>query len=335
LKILLNPDIHTIMKKGQLRFLAVLLVSIIFIVSSQSFAQTPITPPSPVATPSNNSSFFNTNFWQNVTVAALSAVLAFLSGYALAGIGKKQGSGKKLSYAILVEKGLVTIEKDVKEKVKVLYAGEEIENLYNVRCDVENTGTTVIKSQDIRFEFLPETRILDSSFDPVPQPEMKIEMINDSTLKFHEKKYRIGHIERNQSVGFRFTVTSTKDVHLELYPFNESGDVDFISRSVSKVDDEKEQVTKFLTLLIMYFVIPQSIHIISVSFLTDVIQGLVRLVILFFLFPLIVPFSRSVSNIISALSYDKEENLKSKYAVSIDVLETGGNLTVGDVTYKQ
>ena len=125
--------------------------------------------------------------------------------------------------------------------------------MYHVKCNVENIGATVVKSQDIRFEFSPETRILDSYLDPVPEPEMKVEMISDLALKTYAKKYKIGHIEQSQSVDFQFTLTSPRDVELELHPFNEAGDVDFISRSGSKVDDEKEKITKFLTLLILYF----------------------------------------------------------------------------------
>jgi hypothetical protein len=59
----------------------------------------------------------------------LSAVLAFLGGYALAGISKRSGSGKRLSYNLNVETGLVNVEKNVKERVKVLYEGKEIVNL--------------------------------------------------------------------------------------------------------------------------------------------------------------------------------------------------------------
>ena len=63
--------------------------------------------------------------------------------------------------------------------------------------------------------------------------------------------------------------------------------------------------------------------------------NLIKLIILFFLFPVILPFTKSISNIISALSYDKGKSVQSKYAVSIDTLETGGSVTIGDVTHKQ
>lgn len=324
------------MKKGQIKFLSIVAITVILLVSSQSFAQTPTPSPSPLSQPPDNQTFFNTSFWQNITVAILSAVLAFLSGYALAGIGKRQGSGKKLSYSLDIQKGLVQVEKNVKEKVKVLYAGEEISNedLYHINCDIENTGATVVKSQEIRFSFSEKVRILDSSLEPAPQPEMKVESVHEPTLEAYERKYRIGHIERGQSVGFSFVVTSKEDIDLRLYPFNQDGDVEFNSKSVNKVADEQEKIAKFLALLIMYFVVPQAVYIIYSQFLSNVIAAVIRLVILLFLVPLIVPFSKAISNIIAILAVKKEESPKSKYTVSIETVETGGNIAIGDAFHK-
>lgn len=192
--------------ESQFKFIVIFITFFISIVSSHSIAEEAIN------SAADSSSFFDVNLWQNITVAVLSGILIFVSGYVLAGIKRRQGSGKSLSYILSVEKGLVTIEKEVKEKVQVLYDGEVIDNLYHIKCDVENTGTTVIKSQDIRFEFTPDTRILDCSLEPAPQPEMKVEMIKETSLKSCEVKYSIGHIEKKQSVGFRFTATSTKEL---------------------------------------------------------------------------------------------------------------------------
>ncbi|NEQ26612.1 MAG: hypothetical protein F6K28_47810, partial [Microcoleus sp. SIO2G3] len=167
------------MKKSQIKLLIIFSLTTILGYSSQAFAQTPPTPPSPEA-----NSFFNTALWQSIAVAVLSAVLAFITGYALAGISKKQGSGKKLSYSLLIENGLVKIEKNIREKVKVLYNSEEIENLYNISFNLENTGNAVVKAQEIRFEFPQEARILDFSFEPEPEQEMKAEKIESGLRAF-------------------------------------------------------------------------------------------------------------------------------------------------------
>ncbi len=250
--------------------------------------------PSPLQ--STTDSFFNTNFWQNVVVAVLSAVLAFLSGYALAGIGKKKGSGKKLSYNLSIENGLIQIEKNVRKRVKVFYDSEAIENLYDVRFNLENTGNKVVKSQEIRFEFPEKTRILDFSFEPEPEEEMKVEKI-DSGLRDFESKVRIGQLEKDQSIGIRFTATSTVDIQdVKLHPYNEEGDVEFESRTINKALSDRDQVAKFLSLYIFYMIIPPILYLFP--FIGDTLAAIVRFVILISLFKFIVPFSEIIADII-------------------------------------
>lgn len=108
------------MRKKQIQFTILFLFSaIIFCSLSQiTFAQTG----SSSITPANG--FLDKVFLQNVATVVLSAVLAFLSGYALANISKRTGSGKKLSYNLNIETGLVNVEKNVKQRVKILYEGK-------------------------------------------------------------------------------------------------------------------------------------------------------------------------------------------------------------------
>jgi hypothetical protein len=308
------------MKKRQTSFLVIFFISTMLIVSTQSLAQVP-TP-----TASSNNTFFDKTLLQNFAVAIVSAILAFLSGYALSGLSRKQGSGKRISYNLSLEKGLVTVEKNVKDKVKVLYEGQEVDNLYHVKCDIENTGTTVVKSQYIRFEFPKGTDILDFSFDPVPEPEMKIEKISEAGLSPQEIKCRIGQIEREQRIGFRFTVTNSLDVELKLHPFNDSGDVEFSPRAVTKLANEQELITKFLTLYLMNILIPGIFNIIP-NPLSDLIGGLVRLVLLIYLYPLIVPFSQAVAKIISKWS-SENANKPIPTILQIEKVEAGGTVNV-------
>ncbi|PZV26261.1 MAG: hypothetical protein DCF12_10485, partial [Snowella sp.] len=280
------------MKKSEIKLLIIFSLTTILVYSSQVFAQTPSTTPSPEA-----NSFFNTALWQSIVVAVLSAVLAFITGYALAGISKKQGSGKKLSYSLLIENGLVKIEKNIREKVKVLYNSEEIENLYNISFNLENTGTTVIKAQEIRFEFPQEARILDFSFEPEPEQEMKAEKI-ESGLRSFEKKCKIGQIERGQSLGIRFTATSKSEIQeVKLHPYNESGDIEFTSRLVTKALSNRDQIARFLSLYIFYLVVPPIFYLLPFG-LGEMMAGFTRFILLLSLFRLIVPFSEILADIV-------------------------------------
>lgn len=59
---------------------------------------------------------------------------------------------------------------------------------------------------------------------------------------------------REQKLGVRFVVTSDSDIQLKLHLYNQHGDVEFVSRSATKALSKRDQVARFLSLLIMYFV---------------------------------------------------------------------------------
>ena len=290
------------MKRSQLKLLIIFSLSIVLVFSSQASAQIPVSP----ASTSDANSFFNTTFWQNVVVAVLSAILAFLCGYALAGMSKKQRSGKRLSYNLSIENGLVKIEESIRKRIEVFYNSEEIENLYNVNFYLENTGNTVIKSQEIRFEFPENARILDFSFEPQPEQEMKVEKI-ESGLRIFEKKYKIGQIERGQSLGVRFTATSSAEIReVKLHPHNEGGDIEFASRSITKALSDRDQIAKFLSLYIFYLVLPPVVQLFPV--IGETMVGLVRFAILMSLLKLIIPFSEIIADVVFKLISKSEGN---------------------------
>ncbi|WP_414568991.1 hypothetical protein [Nostoc sp. CCY 9925] len=313
------------MRKKQIQFTILFLLSAIIIcsISQITYAQTA----SSSTTPAN--AFLDKPFLQNVAIAVLSAILAFLSGYALASISKKSGSGKKLSYNLNIETGLVNVEKNVKQRVKVLYEGQEVVNLSNIKVDIENTGNSVIKLEEIRFEFLQGTQILDFYFEPEPEFEMKVEKITDSSIREFERKCRIGHIERGQKLGVRFVVTNDSEIQIKLHSYNENGDVEFASKTTTKTLSEREQVAKFLSLLVMYFIIPPVFSLFSVSILSESVAGLVRLVLLLALFRFIVPFSEVVAELISKWVNFEE---KDKQYLSFQGISVQGDFTVSDIT---
>lgn len=139
---------------------------------------------------------------------------------------------------------------------------------------------------------------------------MKVEKITDSSIREFERKCRIGHIEREQKLGVRFVVTSDSEIDLKLHSYNENGDVKFESKTMTKTLSEREQVAKFLSLIVMYFIIPPVFSLFSVSILSESIAGLVRLVLLLALFRFIVPFSEVIAELISKwLNFEQKDNL--------------------------
>ncbi len=264
------------------------------------------------------------DFWQKVAIAMVSASLSFLSAYALAEINRRRQPRKQLSYDTAIKQGLVAVESNVKHKVKVLYEGREIEDLYHVMCAIENTGNMVIKNQYIRFEFSEETDIVDFFFEPKPESEMGIEEVQDTQLGKHERRYKIGQIERGHKIALQFVVNST-NMQLKLHPFNEVGDVEFVPRSVSKSYDEKDKITRFLTLYLMYILVPEVFYIIPISFISSMAAGAVRLALLMLMFPLLKPFARAIADLLSKLS--SARNVESQVKIS-DIAESAH---IGDI----
>ena len=308
------------MRKNQVKFIVILLLTMsMFILFS------PITYASVPKASNNLSNIFTDKlFLQNVAVAIISAILAFLSGYVLANISKKSSTSKKLSYSLDIESKLVDVKNNIQDRVTILYEGEKITNLYNVQFDIENTGNSVVKSQEIRFEFTEGVRILDFDFDPMPQPEMQVEKITNSDLKPFERKCRIGHMEKEQTLGIRFILTSNSNVNLTPHAYNPDGDVDFVSRSTTKTLNEAEKITRFISLFILYLVIPPVFIVFS-----PILAGLVRFVILLFLFMLIVPFAEVIAEVITTYSNDKNKETQS---LDFSGFSVDGDLTIGDIT---
>ena len=125
------------MIRKKIKLLTIFIVSVTLIVIPEVFAQTSSTPNNPTQLPSNL--FSNSGFLENIIVAILSGILAFLSGYVLSGIESKRGTtDKKLSYNLSIENGIIQIDKNVRKRVKVFYDSEEIDNLYDIKFYLEN-----------------------------------------------------------------------------------------------------------------------------------------------------------------------------------------------------
>jgi hypothetical protein len=246
--------------------------------------------------------------WEKIVIVSITAIFAFLSSSFLEYRKQKRKPKKQLSYDTEIKEGLVAVEGNIKEKVKVLYSDQLIENLYYVACDVENTGNKVVKDQYIRFEFPKGTDILNSFFEPTPERETNVEELQDPDLELHEKRYRIGHLERKQQVGYRFILTGSTRGNPKLHPFNEAGDVDFVHRSIRKISEEMDDITRFVTLFLLFLIIPQLFYI--APFVGSTAAAVVRLIIFIYMIPLIKPFAKVISSLLLKYSSARTDETK-------------------------
>ena len=276
-------------------------------------------------------SFGNLDLFKDIGMKIKDAIPIFLggllSGYVLLEIKKKSGSGKRLSYSLEMNTGLVNVEKNVKEKVKVLYEDREVFNLSYILINIENTGNAVIKSEELRLEFTEETEILNFYFEPEPEPEMKVTEISESSLRKCERKCKIGHIERAQKLSIRFLVTSESEIQPpKLHPFNENGDVEFVSIATAKTLSDREKITRFLSLLIIYSNIP-----ISPAFPSALLY-LVKLGLFLFILKLIVPFSEVISELIFKL-FNPDDKDKPFLSILQDA-KVEGEVKIDDINQR-
>jgi hypothetical protein len=258
-------------------------------------------------------SFVNsTDFWQQVTVAAVGALLAFLFTFVLSQISERRKPRKQLSYDIDVKRELIKVEKNVESKVKILYNGKEIEDILHIACNIKNTGKKVIKNEFIRFEFPKGTNIIDFYFDPKPQRELDVSEIKDNELETHEMRFKIGHIEHGQQIGLRFLTSGNSSAFPNIHFFNDEGDVEFIPGSIRKLADERIQITRFIQLYLLFLFVPSIFSIFSkigypVSQVSNLASGIAVTAILISMIPVIRPFSQAIANLVLRLSRQDDE----------------------------
>jgi hypothetical protein len=272
--------------------------------------------PSSTATVELNSTntwdFINdSNFIKQVSVAAVGAILAFLFSFLLSQIAERRKPRKQLSYDLIVENGLVKIEQNIEKKVKILYNDKEIERLFHVICDIKNSGKKVIKNEFIRFEFPQGTEIIDFYYDPKPEREFDVSEVVDSELQSYERRFKIGHFEHGQKIGFRFIISGDIDAEPRIHSFNEEGDVEFVPRSISKALDERRQVTRFIQLYFLFLIVPSIFGILSLGILDDIAAGIAKLAILVSMLPVLKPASRVIADAIMRLARPRDDLSKS------------------------
>lgn len=180
-------------------------------------------------------------------------IVTFIISYILLRLQKQRRDKKQISYDLEIKNGLLEVDESIKQHVGISYKAHPAVNLTMVGVNVQNTGDLLIKDQQIRFTFGNSNRIVDTFFEPNVDPELfLIELESKNTF---EKKYNIGHFEKNQSVNYRFIIEGDP-VDIKLTPYNEEGNVEFNPRSVNKQKDERSILQNFFLIGFFFFTIP-------------------------------------------------------------------------------
>jgi hypothetical protein len=245
---------------------------------------------------------------EKILIAIVTATLSLITGYILFQIKESKEPKKRLSYDLEARHGLIDIEESIARDVSLTYKGTTTEKLTYVRCDVRNTGNTVIKSEFLRFEFPFGCRVLDSYMEPIPPREYKVSQINEDGLAEHERKYLVGHLEKQQQVGFRFVISDAGNTETKLHPFNDEGDVEVLKTVIASAADDRREIERFVYLFIIGLILPPGFRFLP-RFLGDIAQILVYLLLATAMIPLVKPFSRSIATVIASLGSERQPSL--------------------------
>lgn len=275
-----------------------LCISIPFISHAQGTSTSPAT---------QNVPFYQTNdFWGKVTLAILTTSLGALTGY-LTSEKKRRDESIELSYA-MNRLNVLEFKKDIREKISIRYGIHyEVSDLYVMYCDIENTGKKVIKNENIIFELSPANLgILDVFFEPplddnsMGLEEERIENLRTGEVK---KQYKIRNILSGQKIGFRFIGAriNQQDPVPELFVYNErESKVQLVPRSYKKENDENYRITRFITLFLLFLILPLVLS--TIPFYGGIVSGLTKLVIFVLILPHINTFSTKISSLLILLS---------------------------------
>jgi hypothetical protein len=329
-----NIRVNRIYKQFLLSFsIATLFVVLIsFIVAAQNNA--------PIQNPTNLPFYETNDFWGKVTLSLLGTASGALFGY-FSSENKRRKESIELSYTI-DKLSILEFKKDINKPITIRYGNnQEVKDLYLLSCDIENTGKKVIKNEYIIFEIYPVALgMLDKFLEPpLANNQMGIEEVEENVQTSKAKiKYKIRNILPGDKVGFRFisAVDNQQSDTPNLFVCNEeSSKVLLIPRANSKVFEKSFYVAKFITLFLLFILIPPVFNIIPFFGLNNVISGLSALIILILIFPQIDLFSRTIADLIINLSLKPETNQLTNQSGQYNVyIGTGKDIQVGDRVIK-
>jgi hypothetical protein len=245
----------------------------------------------------------------------LAAVLGFVAAYGLERIKRRREPHRQLSWDGATLAALPDAVSELREKLEIHYQGTKIENLWEIHCLVENTGNRVVKDQHIRFKLPAGTHVLEAILDPEPEPEIGVHEERIEGAPQQHPQYRIAHLERKQSVGWRLIVTGPEAASWTPIPKNDEGDVDFVERGVQRALEDAEHVDPFFKILLLLVFLPSAIDAVSAGEAIDrFLSGAIQLLLLAMLAPHLAAVGRVLAAAARRWTSDTQDQGKIRIA---------------------
>jgi len=216
---------------------------------SESFAQ---------ASP-DTGDFSNTTFGK-IMIALVSAFMSLLVGYILLYLKERREPAKRISYNAEFKKGLIGIEERISKDVKFMYKGIPVDKLSYVKCDVANTGSSVIRREQLRFEYPRGIEILDYEIEPTPPKESGLECVIGVNDLPNERSFTIAQFNRAQLFSFNFVLKGEATGGINIFGKNEEEDVEIVAKEISSTADDTKTLESFIFVFLLTLFVP---HVLS------------------------------------------------------------------------
>jgi hypothetical protein len=272
---------------------------------------------------------------EKILLAIVGALLGFVSSYSLERLKRRREPHKRISWDASIQRALIEVSRSIKSKVRFLYEGAEVTSLAHIKCTVSNTGNRVVKDHEIRFPFPEGARLLEHYVNPKPEPELGVELLADELVDGKQQcRYRIAHLEREESVVFNFVTAGGDLGDWKPRSFNQEGDVDFQRRDVSIVKEDQEHLRPFLTISLLAIAIPPILESFNFGNISGLTLLITRIALLGALLPHVRPVIRVIERLINQY-LETSRGLRNETIINGrtgTVVQVGGYLT-GGITF--
>ena len=86
----------------------------------------------------------NEDFWLKVTIAIISALLAFAGSYSLWRLQERRKPRQQISYEVSIQRPIPRLRDKLGPDIKVSYRSRTVADLHRITCRTQNTCNTVI-----------------------------------------------------------------------------------------------------------------------------------------------------------------------------------------------
>ncbi|MFB6561289.1 hypothetical protein ACFCYH_20830 [Streptomyces sp. NPDC056400] len=238
------------------------------------------------------------DFQQKIIVGLIGAIIGASATLLAHFLKARAEPRKRISWDSSIDPGFAAVDPEIKEKLDVTYDHVRVKNIYSIKYRVSNTGNRVVKNQRVRFKFKDDTQVLESYISPTPEPELKVELEPSSSAQ--EVIYNIGHLERTQSVQFRFVTAGESAKQWEAFPSNEEGDVEVEKKGVAEKREDRTHIRPFIISLFLFLVVPYSFSSSLIDEpIAEALTVITRATFLVYMLLHIAPVARTIQDVLS------------------------------------